>query len=165
MATAKNNRGINLKLRAAECTNLNFQPEKAGDTEVERTDLTRKFVIKDMEIDDLVSAKGNPLKLLWHSDKTVMFREIKDFALSLEAESMLSIGLTDETILTFENAKLKKVVISPHVELQAAIKCQVRIDPTGNLEELGQIRIHRDCVIAFNGHGVEKGKDQSELDV
>ncbi len=167
MATAKSKRSIILKLRQAEFTNLNFQPEKAGkDQLVERADLSLIFVVKDMEIDELVSAKGNPLKLLWHTDKTVMFREIKSFAVDFEAEGTLTIGISDEHTIAFENAKLKKVRITPHIELQAEIKCQVRIDPTGNLEALGQMRIHQDCVVAFSGTGIEKDNGgQKSLDV
>lgn len=166
MATEKRKRPIDLKLRQAEFKNLNFQPEKAGDDLVERADLSLTFVIKDMEIDELVSAKGNPLKLLWHSDKTVMFREIKSFVVDFEAEGTLSIGISDEHTIDFKNAKLKKVVITPHIELQAQVKCQVRIDPTGNLEALGQMRIHQDCVIAFTGKGIEKDDSgQKGMDV
>lgn len=166
MATQKSKRTIVLKLRQAEFKNLNFQPEKAGDDLVERADLSLTFVIKDMEIDELISAKGNPLKLLWHSDKTVMFREIKTLALDFEAEGTFTIGINDEQTITFENAKLKKVRITPHIELQAEVKCQVRIDPTGNLEALGQMRIQQDVVIAFSGAGIEKGSDnQQKLDV
>lgn len=166
MATGKFNRSIDLKLRQAEFTNLNFSPEKSGPDLVERADLSLKFVVKDMEIDELVSAKGNPLQLLWHADKTVMFRDIKSFAVDLEAEGTLTIGVSDEQVLTFENAKLKKVTITPHVELQAEVKCQVRVDPTGNLEELGQIRIQQNCVVAFSGKGIDKSKSgQQKLEV
>ena len=165
MATAKGKRTINLALRQAEFKNLNFQPEKAGDELVERADLSIIFVIKDMEVDELVSAKGNPLKLLWHTDKTVMFREIKTFDVAFEAVGTLTIGISDEHTITFENAKLKKVKITPHIELQAQIKCQVRVDPTGNLEALGQMRIHQDVVIAFSGAEAEKDDKQQGLDV
>ena len=166
MATEKNKRSIDLKLRQAEFTNLNFSPEKSGDNLVERADLSLKFVVMDMEVDELVSAKGNPLKLLWHTDKTVMFREINSFALDFEAEGLLRIGFNDETTLDFENAKLKKVSISPHIGLQAEVKCQVRVDPTGNLEALGQMRIQQQCVLAFFGKGVDKSKSgQQKLEV
>ncbi len=165
MATAKGKRTIDLKLRQAQFKNLNFQPEKAGDDLVERADLSLTFVVKDMEIDELVSAKANPLKLLWHTDKTVMFREIKTLNVAFEALGKLTIGISDEQTITFDNAKLKKVKITPHIELQAEVSCQVRIDPTGNLEELGQMRIAQDCVIAFSGAEAEKDDKQQGLDV
>lgn len=165
MASSKKARTINLKLRQCEFKNLNFQPEKAGDDLVERADLSLTFVVKDMEIDELVSAKGNPLKLLWHSDKTVMFREIKTFQVAFEAVGTLSIGINDEQVIEFDQAKLKKVKITPHVELQAEVTCQVRVDPTGNLEELGQMRISQDCVMSFTGAEAEKDDKQEGLDV
>lgn len=165
MASSKKARKINLKLRQCDFKNLNFQPEKAGEELVERADLSLVFRVKDMEIDELVSAKGNPLQLLWHKDKTVMFRDIKTLEVGIEAEGTLSIGISDEHMIEFDNAKLKKVKITPHVELQAEIKCQVRVDPTGNLEELGQMRITEDCVMSFTGAEAEKDDKQEALEV
>ena len=171
MATAKSDiprpRTVTLKRRPATITNLNFQPEKAGDSLVERVDLSLNFIVKDMEVDELVNTKSNPLKLLWHTDGGVQFRELKALNLDLEAEGTLEIGLDDEHMLSFESAKLKKIFVTPYVDRQAEIKCQVRIDPTGYLEKLGQIRIHEDCVFAFAGAGVgkSKNKDQEEMEV
>ncbi len=165
MATTKNKRAINLTLRQAQVSNLNFSPEKAGKKRVERVDLSLTFIVKDMEIDELVSAKGNPLKLLWHTDGTVMFRELGKFELDFQAEGDAIIGLTDEHLLKFPGAKLKKISITPHIERQAQVKCQIRVDPTGHMEELGQITIQEICVFSFTGIGVEKDDKQKSLDV
>jgi len=165
MATSKSKRTVNLKLRQCEFKNLNFQPEKAGDELVERADLSLVFVVKDMEIDELLSAKANPLQLLWHKDKTVMFRDVKTIPVAFEAIGTLSIGISDEQLIDFDNAKLKKLSITPHVELQAEVKCQVRVDPTGNLEELGQMRVTEDCVMKFAGSEAEDDDKQEGLDV
>ena len=70
-------------------------------------------------------------------------------------------------MLEFEGAKLKKIKLTPFIDRQAEVKCQVRVNPTGNLEQLGHIRITEACVVAFTGAGIEKGKnkDQTELEV
>ncbi len=164
---AKPKRSLDLKLRPATVTNLNFSPEKAGEELVERVDLSLTFRVLDMDVDEIVNTKSNPLKLLWANDGTLQFRELDMITLDFEAEGTLEIGLTDETVLVFENAKIRKFKVFPHIDRQAEIKCQVRIDPTGALEELGQIRIHQDCVLSFSGYGVQKGKnkDQAELEV
>ncbi len=163
----KRKRSLDLKLRQATVTNLNFSPEKSGKELVERVDLSITFRVLDMDIDEVLNTKGNPLDILWAKDGTLQFRELDVITLDFEAEGELEIGLTDETVLKFENAKIRKFKVFPHVDRQAEIKCQVRIDPTGALEQLGQIRIHQDCVLSFSGYGVEKGKnkDQKELEV
>ena len=167
MATQKSKRSIDLKLRQATVTDLNFSPEKAGKELVERVDLSITFRVLDMDIDEVINTKSNPLNLLWAKDGTLQFRELDLITLDFEAEGTLVIGLTDETVLEFENAKIRKFKVFPHIDRQAEIKCQVRIDPTGRMESLGQIRIHQDCVFGFSGYGVEKGKnkDQKELEV
>ncbi len=164
---AKSRRSLDLKLRPATVTNLNFSPEKEGKELVERVDLSLTFRVLDMDVDEIVNTKSNPLKLLWANDGTLQFRELDMITLDFEAEGTLEIGLTDETVLVFENAKIRKFKVFPHIDRQAEIQCQVRIDPTGALEELGQIRIHQDCVLSFSGYGVQKGKnkDQAELEV
>lgn len=165
MVTAKSKRTVSLKLRQATISNLNLKPEKHGDDLQPRVDISLKFVIKDKEIDELVSAKGNPLQLLWHKDKTVMFREIKSFDIDFEAMGTLIIGVTDEFTVEFETAKLKKIVITPFIELQAEIKCQVRVDPTGHLEALEEMLIQQDCVFSFSGTEAEKDNTQQNMEV
>lgn len=167
MATARAKRSVELKRRPATVSNLNFSPEKAGDDLVERVDLSLKFSVKDMDVDEIINAKGNPLKLLWDPDGGLMFRELEHLPITLEAEGTFEIGVDDEHMLEFEGAKLKKIKVTPFVDRQAEVKCQVRIDPTGHLEQLGHIRITEACVLAFTGYGLEKGKnkDQAELEV
>lgn len=166
MTTAKKKRTVSLSLRQARLTNLNLQTEKHGPDQLEsRVDISLGFTIKDLEIDELISAKGNPLKLFWHKDKTVMFREIKGFAVDFEAEGTLGIGVSDEHMIKFEGAKLKKIHLSPQVELQAAIKCQIRVDPTGNLEALDQMLIKGDVLLEFAGAEASKDDKQEKMEV
>lgn len=165
MATPKKTRTIDLKLRQAKLTNLNLNTEKHGEELKSRCDISLGFTIKDMEVDEIISAKGNPLKLFWHKDKTVMFREIKDFKVAFEAEGTLAIGVSDEHMVEFEGAKLGKITMSPQVELQAGIKCQVRVDPTGHLEALDEMLITGDVLLAFAGAEAEKADKQESLEV
>ncbi len=166
MATQKGKRSIDLKRRPATVTNLNFSPEKAGkDQLVERVDLSITFRVLDLDIDEVVNTKGNPLKVLWTNDGSLMFRELDMITLEFKAEGTLEIGLTDESLLSFENAKIGKFKVYPYIGRQAEIKCQVRIDPTGSLEELGDIRIHEDCIFSFSGYGVEKGKNKNQTEL
>ncbi|MCH7801624.1 MAG: hypothetical protein IIC24_08820, partial [Chloroflexi bacterium] len=132
---------------------------------VERVDLSLTFRVLDMDVDEVINTKGNPLSLLWTKEGSLMFRELEMLTLDFEAEGTLEIGLTDETLLSFENAKIRKFKVYPYIDRQAQIKCQVRIDPTGSMEELGHIRIHQDCVFSFNGYGIEKGKNKSQAEL
>ena len=162
MATQKTKRSIELKLRPATVTNLNFSPEKAGDELVERVDLSITFRVVDMDVDEVLNTQGNPHRGLWTEDGGLMFRELEMLTLAFEAEGTLEIGLTEDDVLSFENAKIRKFKVYPYIGRQAEIKCQVRIDPTGNLEELGDIRIHQDCIFSFSGYGIEKGKNKNQ---
>lgn len=168
MATGKRDRKIELSARTAKVTNLNFQPEKFGDELVERVDMTIAFLVEDMEIDELVNAKGNPLQLLWDRDGGVQFRELSKFEVNLKAEGLAEFGISDEHMIEFTTAVLKKVSVEPLHGRKAEISCQVRVDPTGHLEDLGQMRIDQQCVFAFSGKGVatgDKKDDQGKLDV
>ena len=161
----KSKRTVNLTVRQATISNLNLKPEKHGDELQARVDISLKFVIKDMEIDELISAKGNPLQLFWHKDKTVMFPDIKNFEVAFEATGTLIIGVSDLHTVEFENAKLKKITITPFIELQAGVTCQVRVDPPGNLEALDEMLITQDVVFSFAGTEADKDDSQQNLDV
>ena len=168
MATAKTNRTIELAARTAQVTNLNFSPEKSGDNLVERVDMSIGFLTEGLDIDEIVNAKGNPLQLLWHKDGGVQFRELDKFEIKLTAEGLAQFGETDETMVEFPGAKLKKVAVTPMHDRKLGVTCQVRIDPAGHLEELGQMRINKECVFAFSGKGIASGKkkdDQQTLEV
>ena len=166
MATPKKVRTVKPQLLPATVNNLNFAPEKKGPDElVERVYLSVKFIIKDMEIDELVSAKANPLKLLWHTDGTVMFRDLGPLKFELEAEGTVQIGTTEERLITFEGATLRKIAITPHIERQAEVKCLIGIDPSGHLEVLAVIRCLQDCVFSFDGKDAAKDDGQKTLDV
>ena len=162
MATQKTKRSIELKLRPATVTNLNFSPEKAGDELVERVDLSITFRVQDKDIDEVIKTKDSPLNVLWQPSGTLMFRELNMITLDFEAEGLLEIGLVDDALIEFENAKIRKFKVFPHIDRQVEIKCQVRIDPTGFLEDLGQIRIQQGCVFSFSGYGIEKGKNKNQ---
>ena len=87
-------RSLTLKLRQATVSNLNFSPEKAGDELVERVDLSISFRVLDMDVDEIINTKSNPLQLLWAKDGGLMFRELDMLSLDFEAEGTLEIGLT-----------------------------------------------------------------------
>ena len=108
------------------------------------------------------TTKSDAVHVQWYEDGTQQLRERDLITLDFEAEGTLEIGLTDESLLAFENAKIKKFKVYPYIDRQAEIKCQVRIDPTGCLEQLAAIRIHEDCVFSFSGYGIEKGKNKNQ---
>lgn len=96
-----------------------------------------------------------------------MFRDLECLPLGREAVGKLKIGIDDEHMAIFDNAILKKIVMLPHVDFQAAIKCKIRVDPTGHLEQLAQMVIVQDCTFSFAGVGIDKSKNenQGELEV
>lgn len=163
MATEKSRRTIDLLPRSAKITNLNFSPEKAGTELVERVDLSLKFVVIDKEIEQVINAKGDPLQLLWAKDGTVMLREIKTLPIGLIAEGTFRIGIDEENLYVFDDAVLKKLKVTPHMNRQAEVTCQVRVDPGDYLADLGHIRVTENCVFSFMGRG--KDEPQGELEV
>lgn len=165
MATAKKIRKLSLDLRQGSVTNLNLVTEKHGDELVSRCDISLGFTVKDMEVDELISAKGNPLQLLWHTDKSVMFRDVDSIPVGFKAEGTLQVGVSDEHLVGFDNALLKKIVVTPFQGLQAGVKCQVRVDPTGHLEALDEMLITGDVVCSFSGEEAIKEDSQQGLDV
>ena len=154
---AKKFDGIKLKRREAKCTNLNYQPERAGDDLVPRVDLSLEFLLEPDEIDGLVQARGNVLQALWDKDGDPMFLHLHDFELDLVAEGQLLISHTaSNEALDFDAAKLKKIHVTPHLDRRALISCQIRIDPGTHLDELGDIRLHERCSIEYQGKPIKQ---------
>lgn len=161
-------RTLNLSKRTANCTNLNFSPEKAGKELVERVDMSMSFLVEDLDIDELVNTKGNPLQVLWHKDGGPQLRELSKLELGLKVEGAAEFGINEENMIEFKAATLKKVSVMPLFDRKLEVKCQVRVDPTGHLEALGEMRINESCMFGFSGIGVatgDKKDDQGKLDV
>lgn len=146
---------IELKGRTAKCTNLNFSPEKAGDELVERVDLSLEFLAEADDLNQLVRlADGDASEVLFDGAGNPQLLDLGLLRLEVKAEGTASINAKSARALkTFGDAVLKKISIEPMMGRKAAVKCQVRIDPTGNLEQLGKIRIDEACQFAFSGEG------------
>ncbi len=160
-------RSINLARRQVRMTNLNFQPEKSGDDLVERSDLSFEILLDESDIGQVLATRGNPLRVLWDKDGEVTLRELGD-ALKLDLQLVGRLTLAEVggngSELVFESAKLKKCKLTPMIGHKASLECQVRVDPTGMLEDLGRMRVREDCVLAFNGGAEsEKSEDQQEI--
>lgn len=168
MATTK--RSINLDRRQVRFTNLNFSPEKAGDDLVERSDLDFEILLDEKDIGQILKTKGNPLRLLWDKDGEITLRELaKPLELNLKLVGTLrlaAVGGDGSEELVFEDAVFKKPKLTPMIGHKASLHAQVRVEPTGMLEALGQMRVREECVLAFAGGAeAERNDNQSELKV
>lgn len=161
-------RAINLARRQVKMTNLNFQPEKAGDDLVERADLSFEVLLDETDIGQVLSTRGNPLKILWDKDGEPALNDLgAAIALDLKVDGTLTLqavgGISE---LAFTGAILKKLKLEPIIGRKAKLYCQVRVDPTGVLEELGQMRIREECAFAYAGSGAaEKDTSQQQMNV
>ncbi len=147
---------------------MNFKPEKAGKTQVPRCDVSLAFLVRDMEIDEFVSASGNPLKLLWDAEGNPQFSDLEPLQFLFQSRGIATIGPhTGEDGAEFDDAILKKVVVEPLLNREAAVRCQVRVDPITHSEELVELSVKRQCSFSFNGNNddaADAGK-QDGLDV
>lgn len=168
---------VNITLRTAKVTNLNFQPERAGDDLLERVDLSLEFLLQRDEIEELLSTVSNPLKVLWHSSGNPQLRDADWIPLTCKASGKAQLGSEadgTDAVLYFQPSTLKKIKVRPVLGFNLEVTCQVRVDPTGHLEELGDIRIAEESAFAFLGEaepaptkerGVKADDDQEEMDV
>lgn len=133
-------------------TNLNFKPEKHGDELKERADMSLEVLLEADDIDDIVDTRGNPLQALWSKTGEPNLRELDTLALAIKAEGTCSLGsVHGDTLHEFEGAVLKKVVVEPMMGHKATMRCQVRVDPTGRLEDLADLVIAEQALFAFSG--------------
>lgn len=168
MATKK--RTVDLPLVQAKVTNLNFKPEKHGAEFQPRADMSIEFLVQDEHVDEFVNTKSNPLKVLWHGDGAPMFRELGDtgIPIALKAQGTAKIGASEEALLTFDTATLKSIRVKPLINRQLQVSCQIRVDPTDHLDELGDLAVHQSAVVSFDGSQVANGnknEDQGKLEV
>jgi hypothetical protein len=164
----KKGRAVALSRRTVNVTNMNFSPEAAGDKLVERADLSLEVLLEEDDIEDVVHTRGNPLQVLWDKAGEPQLRELGKLALDLKVVGDCKLGLVngDDEPMEFEKAVLKKVTIEPMIGFKATMYCQVRVDPTGHLEDLAALVIDRKCTFAFKGAGApEKEDTQGKLDV
>lgn len=147
---------IELNSRTAKCTNLNFAPEKSGDELVERVDMSLEFLAEAEDLNQLVRLEdGDASEVLFGSNGHPQLLDLGLLRLDLKAEGVASISPKGtRSVKAFEGAVLKKVQVEPMIGRKASIRCQVRIDPTGRLEQLAKIRIDEQCQFAFSGAGV-----------
>lgn len=145
-------------------TNLNFSPEKSGEELVERADLSFELMLDEQDIAQVLAVRGNALKILWDKDGELALTELPaPLVLELEAEGTLLVGYVGlDEALEFEGARLKKCKLEPMYGCKATLTCQVRVDPTGQLEELGQLRVREDCMWGFVGRGVAPPASKQE---
>lgn len=164
---SKKGRAVALSRRTVNVTNLNFSPEAAGDKLVERADLSLEVLLEQDDIEDIVSTRGNPLQVLWDKAGEPQLRELGKLALDLKVVGDCKLGLVNgDEPMEFEKAVLKKVTVEPMIGFKATMYCQVRVDPTGHLEDLAALVIDRKCTFAFKGAGAAEQDDgQGKLNV
>ena len=170
MATAKKNRKLELPLTQAQVSNLNFSPEKHGDNFEPRADLSLAFIVKDLTVAEFVNTKSNPLKVLWDTKGGPMFRELggTGIPIAMKCTGTAELGSSEEVLLTFENATLKNIKVTPIIDHQLEVSCQIRVDTTDHLDELGELVLDKSAVVRFTGEQVatgNKNEDQGKLEV
>lgn len=165
---SKKARAVVLARREVKVHNLNFSPELSGDKLVERADLTLEFLAEEDDISELLNTRGNPLQVLWDKNGEPQLREL-DGPLALDLKILGECQLESvngDIVRMFERATLKKVKLLPMLGFKASVTCQIRVDPTDNLEWLAELVIARKCVMDFAGEGAaEKDTGQGKLNV
>lgn len=165
----KKGREIRIKRRTVNVTNMNFSPEKAGDKKVERVDMSLEVLLEEADIPEFVHTRDNPLKVLWDKNGDPNLLELdKTIQLDLKVEGVAKFGLVNGTDqdMRFKRAILKKASIEPRAPFKAILKCQVRVDPAGFLEQLGALVIDGRAAFSFAGAGIPESDDgQGELRV
>ncbi len=159
-----------LSSRQVKVTNLNFQPEKAGDELAERVDMSIEMLLEETDVAAIVrTTVDTPKAILWDDNGYPALLDAVRIPLNTKAWGRAVFGSTrsEEDGYEYEEATLKKLVIEPMINYQAKLTCQVRIDPTGTLEELGAMRIAQSAIFSFAGVGLKDSgnKDQTELPV
>ena len=159
---------LTLVKRTATVTNLNFQPEKAGDELVERVDLSLEMLLEPGEINSLVRTRWqDATKVLFDDKGEPQFADVDSFRVDTKAEGtvmLAMVGADDE--IEFDPSVLKKISVEPIIGRKANMRCQIRIDPAGHLEALGHMRIEQRCQFMFTGkRNQTQSKNQNELNV
>lgn len=158
---------IELKKRTAKCTNMNFKPETHGDEKVERVDLSLEFLMSADELDALLTPHSAEAgALLWSGDD-LMFPTLARLVLDIKGEGVATIGTKNaREPKAYDEATIKKLTVEPMIGKNATVRCQVRIDPTGRLEELGKIVLDDSCQFGFAGEGAAtEPESQGKLNV
>jgi hypothetical protein len=159
---------VSLKKQQCKVTNLNFSPERNGDALVERADLSLQILLEADDIDRLiVSRRGQPSAHLFDSEGAPALPNVTSFPLDLSAEGTATLGMlkTSEKF-SFKKAVLKNCSMELMHGSKATLKCQVRVDPSGALEQLGQMVIERGCVFAYTGAAdADEDESQEEMPV
>lgn len=161
----KVNRLVNLTRRTVKVKNLNYSPENAGEEKVARVDLSLEFLLEADDIDEIVSARTNPLNVLWDKQGRPSLRDLEWLPLEIECKGKLELNDGSDQVLTFDPAMLRRVKLHPMQRNQAEMRCQVRIDPGDHLNVLGDMRIHEEAVMLFTGADVTEPDTQEKLDV
>jgi len=160
-------RQIDLKVRSARVTNVNFTPEKAGKTKVERCDVSLRFLLEELDVDAVINTKSNVLQLLWDGEGLPQLKDLDSIELTTTAvgECTLGDGAGEEKI-SFDSATLKKINLKPIINREAEMTCQVRVNPKGMCEYLVGLSVEDGCLFSFAGRteNPKKGK-QGKLDV
>lgn len=167
---SKPKRAVSLGLRTVLVTNLNFSPELAGDKLVERVDLSLEVLLEKEDVPGIVLTRGNPLQVLWDKNGEPQLRELGKLSLDLLIEGKARFGAAaadSDDMLEFEPAILKKCSIEPMLAFKATMRCQVRVDPKGYLEDLAELVIDKKCAFSFTGQGATEsdGEPQGDLAV
>lgn len=155
---------VRLKRRTATVRNFNYQPEKSGEGLEPRCDLNLQLQVTAEECDQFIRTRLKlPSELLWEDKGEPELRDLigKGLSLKTTASGKLTLGLVSGDFShTFGVATLKKLRVVPQLDFTAQLHCQVRFDPTGYMDPVGQMRIDGTCMFEFAG---EREPEQEQL--
>lgn len=144
------NRLIEIRKRTAKVTNLNAKPERHGDENEKRVDLSLAIVVNDHELDPIVRTRWEDAsKVLWDEKGEPQFLDIDEFALDRSIEGEVTLGLHNAKKTRVVPATMKKLRLRPMLGREAELAFQVRFDPSGFADELLDMQADEQCQFAF----------------
>lgn len=168
---------INLSKRQVNVTNLNFSPERNGEDKVARIDLSMEVLLEADDIPQFLMGDraadmvdGAIISELWDEEGTPRLPGVSDIRLCTKVAGYARIGSAKgkaKDMIEFKNGVLKKCILELMLAHKAKLRCQVRVDPTGYLNEIEQMVIAETAQFAFTGEALPpEGDDgQGELAV
>lgn len=142
---------IVLPKRTARVTNLNSKPERHGDEREKRVDLSLEVVLDHREVDPIVRTRWDDAsRVLWDDKGEPQFLDVAELDVDIVARGVAILGLHNHPdVYEFDDAVIKRVKLKPLLDRKASMSFQVRVDPTGRFEDLGQMQADEVCQFAF----------------
>jgi len=162
---------INISKRQVRVKNLNFSPEMHGDGKVARVDLSLEVLLDHDDIGQFVLENPNDLvdsgvlHELW-DEEGVPRLQVSNIKLPIKVMGFVRLGMVKaKKPVEFENAVLKSCSLEFMLGHKAKLRCQVRVDPSANLDMLEEITIKEEAQFAYNGQAAKPEGDEAQAEM